>query len=224
MFDVVAHLTLDRTEVCGQTSGMGKVFSLRLFLLDNHMNNRPNSQISSRKQHKQARSTVLVSTILEAAIRVLAEEGTQRFTAARVAETAGVNVGLLYQYFPNNAAILFRFKSDKWRQTNEQWRTILGNGKREPLARLHDLVHAILHSEPEEAALRVAPVDTGWVYRDASQAQEIHADGDRIVDTFMREALPAVQDAARQVAGELIIMTMAAVGKELSEKPRPAAE
>ncbi len=87
-----------------------------------------------------------------------------------------------------------------------------------------NLVRAFLHSEVEEAALRVAHEDTAPLYRDASEAQEIHAEGDRIVDTFMREDLSEVQDAARQVAGELTIMTMTAVGKGLSETPRTAAE
>jgi len=45
----------------------------------------------------------------------LAKEGAQRFTTARVAERAGVSVGSVYQYFPNNAAILFRLQTDEWR-------------------------------------------------------------------------------------------------------------
>ena len=47
---------------------------------------RPSPRISSRKQPKQVRSTELVATILEAAVQVLATEGAQRFTTARVAE------------------------------------------------------------------------------------------------------------------------------------------
>jgi len=89
------------------------------------MADRPTPRISSRKQPKQARSTELVSAILEAAVQVLAAEGAQRFTSARVAEKAGVSVGSLYQYFPNKAAILFRLQSDEWRQTtNNRRRTI----------------------------------------------------------------------------------------------------
>src|SRR3981189_1257162 len=79
------------------------------------MTNRRIPQVSSRKQPQQARSTELVAGILEAAIQVLAKEGAQRFTTARVAERAGVSVGSLYQYFPNKAAILFRLQSDEWR-------------------------------------------------------------------------------------------------------------
>ena len=79
------------------------------------MTDRASAEISSRNSPKQARSNELVAAVLEAAVQVLAKEGAQRFTTARVAERAGVSVGSLYQYFPNKAAILFRLQSDEWR-------------------------------------------------------------------------------------------------------------
>ena len=89
------------------------------------MPSRRKPTISPRKQPQQARSAELVASTLQAALQVLAKEGAQRFTMARVAERAGVSVGSLYQYFPNKAAILFRLQSDEWRQTNELLRGIL---------------------------------------------------------------------------------------------------
>jgi AcrR family transcriptional regulator len=103
------------------------------------MTDRRRAQISSRKQPKQARSTDLVAAVLDAAVQVLAKEGAQRFTTARVAEKAGVSVGSLYQYFPNKAAILFRLQSDEWRQTTELLRGILEDARRPPLERLRTL-------------------------------------------------------------------------------------
>lgn len=188
------------------------------------MNGRPTPRIHSRKQPKQARSAGLVATILEAAVRVLAEEGAQRFTTARVAEKAGVSVGSLYQYFPNKASILYRLQSDEWKETTEQWRAILGDTARPPLDRLRDLVRSFLRSEAEEAALRVALDDAAPLYRDAVEAEEIHSEGDRIIAAFMVEALPESEETVRQLAGDLIVMTMTAVGKELTETPRPVAE
>ena len=188
------------------------------------MPKRANPRISSRKQPRQARSEGLVAAILEAAIRVLAEEGAQRFTTARVAERAGVSVGSLYQYFPNKASILYRLQSDEWRQTTEQWRIILTDQARPPTDRLRHLVHSFLRSEVEEAEVRLALDDAAPLYRDAAEAQEIHAEGDRIIEAFMAEALPGVQDTTRQRAGDLIVMTMTAVGKELTETPRESSE
>jgi AcrR family transcriptional regulator len=188
------------------------------------MTDRRSPRISSRKQPKQARSTELVATILEAAIQVLAKEGAQRFTTARVAEKAGVSVGSLYQYFPNKAAILFRLQRDEWDQTTELLRVILEDVRKPPLERLRTLVHAFIRSECDEAAMRVALNDAAPLYRDAPEAQEARASGARTFHVFMREALPKASKATRALAGNLITTTLSAVGKQFSETPRTPAE
>jgi AcrR family transcriptional regulator len=188
------------------------------------MTDRPNARISSRKQPQQARSTELVSAILEAAVQVLAKEGAQRFTTARVAEKAGVSVGSLYQYFPNKAAILFRLQSDEWRQTSEMLRGILADPARPPLERLRTLVHAFIRSECDEAAVRVALDDAAPLYRDAPEARKARESGDRTIQIFMKEALPAISKADRALAGDLITTTLSAVGKHFSGSPRKPAE
>ncbi|WP_394792202.1 TetR family transcriptional regulator [Rhodoferax sp.] len=181
-------------------------------------------QISSRKQPKQARSTDLVAAILEAATQVLAKEGAQRFTTARVAEKAGVSIGSVYQYFPNKAAILFRLQSDEWQQTTTMLRTILEDVGRPPLERLHALVHAFIQSECDEAGMRVALNDAAPLYRDVPEAQAAKASGDSIFRVFMQEVLPTVPSESRALACELITTTLSAVGKDFSESPRPPAE
>ena len=188
------------------------------------MTDRGQARISSRKRPKQARSTELVAAILEAAAQVLAKEGAPRFTTARVAEKAGVSVGSLYQYFPNKAAILFRLQSDEWRQTSDLLRGILEEVDRPPLERLRALVHAFIRSECEEAAMRVALNDAAPLYRDAPEAREARASGDRTMQAFMREALPKASEATRALAGELITTTLSKVGKQFSENPRTPAE
>ena len=188
------------------------------------MTDRRRASISSRKRPKQARSTELVAAILDAAIQVLAKEGAQRFTTARVAERAGVSVGSLYQYFPNKASILFRLQSDEWRQTTDLLRGILENVERPPLDRLRTLVHAFIRSECDEAAVRIALDDAAPLYRDAPEAREVKASGDRSVEVFMREVLPDAPDAVRALAGDLIKTTLSQVGKHFSESPRTPAE
>jgi AcrR family transcriptional regulator len=145
------------------------------------MTERRSASICSRKQPQQARSSELVAAILDAAVQVLTKEGAQRFTTARVAERAGVSVGSLYQYFPNKASILFRLQSDEWRQTTSLLRDILEDAKRPPLDRLRALVHAFIRSECEEAAVRGALGDAAPLYRDAPEAREVRASGERIV-------------------------------------------
>jgi AcrR family transcriptional regulator len=188
------------------------------------MVSRRSASISLRKQPQQARSEGLVATILEAAVQVLAKQGAQRFTAARVAEKAGVSVGSLYQYFPNKAAILFRLQSDEWRQTSELLRGILEDAGKPPLERLRTLVRAFIQSECDEAAMRVALSDAVPLYRDAPEAQEARASGSRTVEIFMQEALPAASSDVRTKAGDLIARTLSSVGKHFSETPRSSQE
>jgi AcrR family transcriptional regulator len=188
------------------------------------MADRRSTSISSRKQPQQARSADLVATILEAAIQVLTREGAQRFTTARVAEKAGVSVGSLYQYFPNKAAILFRLQSDEWRQTTELLRVILEDGERPPLTRLRTLVHTFIRSECDEAAMRIALNDAAPLYRDAPEAREARASGDRTIQAFMQEALPKASEATHALAGNLITSTLSEVGKQFSESSRTPAE
>jgi AcrR family transcriptional regulator len=187
------------------------------------MTRRRKPQISLRKQPKQARSTELVAIILEAAVQVLAKEGAQRFTTARVAKKAGFSVGSLYQYFPNKAAILFRLQSDEWRQTSELMRGILEDVRKLPLQRLRTVVHAFIRSECDEAQMRVALNDAAPLYRDAPEARA-RASGNRGVQSFIQEALTEVSEAKRALAGELIATTLSQVGKHFSKSPRTAGE
>jgi AcrR family transcriptional regulator len=188
------------------------------------MADRRSRSVSSRKQPQQTRSNELVAAILDAAVQVLAKEGAQRFTTARVAERAGVSIGSLYQYFPNKAAILFRLQSDEWRSTSGLLRDILADRTQPPPARLRALVHAFIRSECEEAAIRGALSDAAPLYRDAPEAQEARAAGEGIIAAFMREALPKASEATRELAGELIKTTLSEVGKRFSEMPRSEAE
>lgn len=188
------------------------------------MPTRKTARISSRKEPRQARSAQLVSDILEAAIRVLTQEGAHRFTTARVAEKAGVSVGSLYQYFPNKEAILFRLQTDEWKQTSGLMRDMLADPALPPPERLRAVIRAFFKSEVEEAALRVALDDAAPLYRNAPEAQVHRREGRRGVALFMREALPAVRPRDRSVAADIMIMSMGAVGAQISEEGRPAAE
>lgn len=188
------------------------------------MTERRSAPISSRRQPKQARSTGLVAAILEAAVQVLAKEGAQRFTTTRVAERAGVSVGSVYQYFPNKASILFRLQSDEWRQTTGMLTGILEDTRKPPLQRLRMLVHAFIRSECDEAEMRLALSDAAPLYRDAPEAREAKAAGDRTLQAFMQEVLPEAPEATRALARDLIKATFSTVGKQFSESPRTDAQ
>ena len=183
-----------------------------------------NPLFSLRKRPTQARANALIDAVLEASIQVLAQEGAARFTTARVAKRAGVSVGSLYQYFPNKAAILFRLQSDEWRRTTDLWLEILSDNQQPPLERLRNLVHVFIQSECDEAEIRGALDDAAPLYRDAPEAQEIMAEGDKIFQRFIKETLPEVTLQKRKVIGELISDTMTEAGKSFSGTPRTAKE
>ncbi|MDX7951769.1 TetR family transcriptional regulator [Lichenihabitans sp. Uapishka_5] len=180
--------------------------------------------ISQRKKPKQARSSCLVTAILDAAAQVLAQEGAHRFTTARVAERAGVSIGSLYQYFPNKAAILFRLQSEEWQETSTMMRDILADAGQLPLDRLRALVHAFLSSECQEAKMRIALSDAAPLYRDAPEAQSKRAEGDAMFSDFIEEVLPVSSAATRVLAADLVLNTMGEVGKSFSDGERSVEE
>jgi AcrR family transcriptional regulator len=203
---------------------MRRIRQIRYSHSEARMTDRQKPVISLRKQPKQARSNELMAVILEAAAQVLAKEGAQRFTTARVAEKAGVSVGSLYQYFPNKAAILFRLQSDEWRQTSALLSDILDDVEKPPLQRLRVLVHAFIRSECDEAQMRVALDDAAPLYRDAPEAQAAKSSADRAFVVFLEEVLPDASEAARELVGDLITTTLGTAGKSFSESPRTATE
>jgi AcrR family transcriptional regulator len=177
-----------------------------------------------RKAPVQARSAQLVADILQAAVRVLEREGAQRFTTIRVAQTAGVSVGSLYQYFPNKQAILFRLQVDEWQRTGATIDGILGDTTKPPAQRLRTMMRAFFQSECDEAPLRLALDAAAPSYHDSPEARAGRARSRRIVSAFVAAAAPQASVRQRRFAGELLFMTTTAVGKQLSERRPSKAE
>jgi AcrR family transcriptional regulator len=59
-----------------------------------------------RKQARQARARATEAAIVEAAARILEEDGASALTTNRIAERAGVSIGSLYQYFPDKRSVI----------------------------------------------------------------------------------------------------------------------
>jgi AcrR family transcriptional regulator len=180
--------------------------------------------IAPRKLPVQARSTQLVDDILKAAVRVLVREGAQRFTTVRVAEAAGVSVGSLYQYFPNKQAILFRLQLDEWETTGSTIDALLGDASRPPGERLRATTRAFFKSECDEAPLRAALDAAMPNYHDAPESRAGHERSRRVVGAFVAAAAPLASARQRRFAGDLVFMTMTAVGKQVSERRLTPAE
>lgn len=74
------------------------------------------ASLTVRKTPRQARSRHTHDAILEAAARIVQEDGLHRLTTNRIAERAGVSIGSLYQYFPGKEAILATLIRDMRRE------------------------------------------------------------------------------------------------------------
>jgi AcrR family transcriptional regulator len=59
-----------------------------------------------RKNASQERSRATVDALVEATARILVREGFDKASTNHIAETAGVSVGSLYQYFPGKEALV----------------------------------------------------------------------------------------------------------------------
>lgn len=57
-----------------------------------------------------------VESIVTAAERVVAREGTRRATTNRIAEKAGVSIGSLYQYFPNKEVLIEALRAREYEE------------------------------------------------------------------------------------------------------------
>jgi AcrR family transcriptional regulator len=134
-----------------------------------------------------------------------------------VAETAGVSVGSLYQYFPNKQAILYRLQLDEWEKTGETIDTILSDEKLPPAQRLRALLRTFFRSECDEAPLRLALDAAAPSYHDAPESRARRRRSQRIVSAFVKAAAPNASPPQRRFAAQLLFMTMTSLGKQLSE-------
>jgi AcrR family transcriptional regulator len=107
-----------------------------------------------RKSASQKRSQVTVETLLDATARVLTREGYDRASTNRIAATAGVSVGSLYQYFPNKEALVAALVSRHSREMLQLLRNALKEmASRDIATVMHELVRAMVDAHLVDPAL-----------------------------------------------------------------------
>jgi len=111
-------------------------------------------RIRPRREPKQERSRQTVDDVLEAVRLVVKRHGTQALTTNRIAETAGVSVGSVYQYFPDKRAIFAALQDrhiDDVRRVLEQTTTDCASATLPEFAR--ELVHGLVDVHDDVAEL-----------------------------------------------------------------------
>jgi AcrR family transcriptional regulator len=110
-----------------------------------------------RKTPIQARSTVTVEAISEAAIQILLRHGAERLTTTRVADRAGVSVGTLYQYYPNKQSLLFAVLEHHLNNVAARVEAACESACHKPLAEMiREMVGAFVDAKMERADISVA--------------------------------------------------------------------
>ena len=94
------------------------------------------------RQAKQLRSKATVNAIVEAAARILADDGWQAVNTNAIARRAGVSVGSVYEYFPDKQAILAVI-IDQHLAGGEAMLADAANGFVDPIA-IDDIVSALV--------------------------------------------------------------------------------
>jgi AcrR family transcriptional regulator len=86
-----------------------------------------------RKHASQERSRATVDALIEATARILVREGFDKASTNRIAATAGVSVGSLYQYFPSKEALVAAVIERHRQEIQEVARTAIEKAVGQPL-------------------------------------------------------------------------------------------
>ncbi|MGC2299153.1 MAG: TetR/AcrR family transcriptional regulator [Acidobacteriaceae bacterium] len=115
-----------------------------------------------RRVPAQARAQVTVEAMLDAAIRLLKRRGAGSITTNRIAQTAGVSIGSVYQYFPNKRAIFVALHERHIRQVDKRMERCMREGADASLgevaALLIDAMIEMHEADPELSELLQAEV------------------------------------------------------------------
>jgi AcrR family transcriptional regulator len=90
---------------------------------------------SPRKMPVQARSRATFDALIQAATYILTEVGWEGLTTNAIAERAGVNIGSLYQYFPNKEAVITELQRRHAEVIHEQLNQALARLPQQPSLR-----------------------------------------------------------------------------------------
>jgi AcrR family transcriptional regulator len=175
-------------------------------------------ELGSRKEPTQSRSRQMRSDILEAAIRVLRREGALRFTTWRIAETAGVSVGSLYQYFPNKEAIIFAIHSEQVDRTWKDVQTILDHPRWTPRRKVRAITELFFLVEAQEVSVMGSALRDAEIYfANQPEYQALWRDVLARLAQFVRKALKGrVSRAEAAVRARFMAMAIENFGQTVA--------
>ena len=137
------------------------------------------------------RNTEKYHQILEAAVKVFAEQGFLQSTVAQVAKKAGVADGTIYLYFKNKDDILIQFYEYKTHQVFDQFRKAVDTGKSAEL-KLRNLVRT--HLEEFQKDINMAIVYQAETHQHRRLAQDVIREMSKWYRDIITEVVELGQD------------------------------
>lgn len=176
-----------------------------------------------RKTPIQARSTVTVEAISEAAIQVLLSHGAERFTTTRVAERAGVSVGTLYQYYPNKQSLLFAVLEHHMNNVAATIENACESACHKPLAEMiRETVEAFVDAKMERADISVALYRVSADVGGPALIKRISQRSRRAIEAMLQTA-PDAKSPPDKFALDIMLAALAGAIRSLLEAvPTPA--
>jgi AcrR family transcriptional regulator len=170
-----------------------------------------------RKTPIQARSTVTVEAISEAAIQVLLRDGAERLTTTRVAGRAGVSVGTLYQYYPNKQSLLFGVLEHHMNNVAARVEAACESACHKPLAEMiRDMVEAFVDAKMERADISVALYRVSAGVGGPTLIKRIGQRSRKAVEAMLQTA-PDTKSPPDQFAIDIMLAAMAGAMRSLLE-------
>jgi AcrR family transcriptional regulator len=155
----------------------------------------------------QARSRERVQRVLDAADRVLADEGPHAFTTTRLAESAGIPVGSVYRYFPDKQAIVEALALRYWSDFEDLVAGVAESDERDPLddpgGAILDVLAAGFRARPGFRALWYGGLRTEHV-RDVTRTTR--AAIARSIERILAVHWPQARASDRALAAQMVVL------------------
>jgi AcrR family transcriptional regulator len=179
----------------------------------------PQVQSLAIRKPRQPRARHKVELILEAAIRLLDKGGLPLLTTNAVADTAGVSIGTLYQYFPNQEAILEALADREMAELSARVLAVLGDRSvTSPHDRIAGILRAVTSSYGERRQVQRLVMEQSLSRGGTRVAPLI----ERILALLTSQDRPP--DAVAMTEAEAFVLTNAFVGifRAMIMRPDPS--
>jgi AcrR family transcriptional regulator len=180
-----------------------------------------------RKSASQKRSKATVETLLDATARVLTRHGYDRASTNRIAETAGVSVGSLYQYFPNKEALVAALVARHNRELLELVREAVKKVASLDLATaMRELVRAAVDAHLVDPALHRIFAEQVPRMGQLAKIESLQQEAFLVMRSYLSERRDEISVSDLDVATKICVTTVEALTHEfvINKPDAPAGE